>query len=134
MQKRLSVNNPSIELSSKITDALLQAESKALATTGNDGINVVPVSTVRVKDGKILLMNYFFKKTLENILAHPSIALTFWSGLEGYQIKGSVEYKESGPAFEEANQWINDNVADRVLLGLLMITPEKLFNISPGAN
>ncbi|HEY0979979.1 MAG TPA: pyridoxamine 5'-phosphate oxidase family protein [Candidatus Paceibacterota bacterium] len=134
MQKTFSVNNPSIELSSKITDALLQAESKALATIGNDGINVVPVSTVRVKDGKILLMNYFFKKTLENILNHPSIALTFWSGLEGYQIKGSVEYKENGPDFEEANQWINDNVADRVLLGLLIITPEKLFNISPGAN
>lgn len=123
-----------MEFSQKIIDALLHAEGKALATTGKHGINVVPVSTVRVEGGKILLMNYFFKKTLENILEQPKVALAFWSGLEGYQIKGSVEYIDSGTVFEEANKWITDNVADRTLLGLLVLTPEEVLNISPGAN
>lgn len=123
-----------MELSSKIADALLHAEGKALATTGKNGLNVVPVSTVRVEGGKILLMNYFFKKTLENILEQPQVALAFWSGLEGYQIKGFVEYIDSGSVFEEAKKWIMNNVADRVLLGLLILTPEEIYNISPGAN
>lgn len=123
-----------MEFSQKIIDALLCAEGKALATTGKYGINVVPVSTVRVEGGKILLMNYFFKKTLENILEQPRVALTFWSGLEGYQVKGSVAYVDSGSVFEEARNWILNNVADRTLLGLLVLTPEEVFNISPGAN
>ncbi len=123
-----------MELSSKIIDALLHAGGKALATSGKNGINVVPVSTVRVEGGKILLMNYFFKKTLENILEQPQVALAFWSGLEGYQVKGSIEYVDSGAVFEEAKKWIVDNVADRTLLGLLILTPEEVHNISPGAN
>ncbi len=123
-----------MEFSQKIIDALLHAEGKALATTGKHGINVVPVSTVRVEDGKILLMNYFFKKTLENIKEQPQVALTFWSGLEGYQIKGPVEYVDSGAVFEEARNWINNNVDDRTLLGLIVLTPEEIYNISPGAN
>lgn len=123
-----------MELSPKVIDALLHAEGKALATSGKHGINVVPVSTVRVEGGKILLMNYFFKKTLDNVLEQPRVALAFWSGLEGYQIKGSVEYVDSGSAFEEATQWIIANVADRTLLGLLILTPEETHNISPGAN
>lgn len=123
-----------MELSPKIIDALLHAGGKALATTGKNGINVVPVSTVRVEGGKILLMNYFFKKTLENILEQPQVALAFWSGLEGYQVKGSIEYVDSGAVFEEAKKWIADNIADRTLLGLLILTPEEVHNISPGAN
>lgn len=123
-----------MEFSSKIADALLHAEGKSLATTGTHGINVVPVSTVRIVNNKILLMNYFFKKTLDNILEQPRVALVFWSGLEGYQIKGFVEYVASGDVFEEAKQWITNNVADRTLLGLLTLTPEEIHNISPGAN
>lgn len=123
-----------MELTSKIIQAILEADSKALATTGRHGINVVPVSTVRVVGGKILLMNYFLHKTLENLLDEPKAALVYWKGLEGYQIKGSIEYVAGGEQFDEAKRWIEDNVADRTLLGLLVMTPEEAHNISPGAN
>jgi predicted pyridoxine 5'-phosphate oxidase superfamily flavin-nucleotide-binding protein len=123
-----------MELSPKVTQAILEADSKAIATTGKHGINVVPVSTVRVVGNKILLMNYFLHKTLENILEQPHVALACWKGLEGYQIKGTVEYIEEGEQFEEAKKWIEENVADRTLLGLLILTPEEVYNISPGAN
>ncbi len=123
-----------MELSSKIIDALLHAGGKALATSGKNGVNVVPVSTVRVENGKILLMNYFFKKTLENILEQPQVALAFWSGLEGYQVKGPIEYVDSGTVFEDAKKWITDNVADRTLLGLLILTPAEIHNVSPGGH
>ncbi len=123
-----------MELSPQVGTALLEAKSKALATMGKHGLNVVPVSTVRIVNNEILLMNYFMKKTIENILEQPRVALTFWSGLEGYQIKGSVEYQDNGDTFEEAKKWVNENVADRTLIGLLILTPEETHNVSPGAS
>ncbi|MBP6913845.1 MAG: hypothetical protein KBC00_04555 [Candidatus Levybacteria bacterium] len=123
-----------MEITPNVEDMILHAEGKALATYGKHGINVVPVSTVRIKDGKILLMNYFFKKTLDNIIDNKSISLSCWRGLEGYQIKGQVEYVDTGDQFEEARAWINNNVPNRILLGLLIILPIEIHNISPGAN
>ena len=123
-----------MELSPTIADALLHAESKALATTGHHGVNVVPVSTVRVEGGNILLMNYFLKKTLSNILDQPQVALAFWSKLEGYQIKGTVVYIDSGVRFEEAKQWVTENVSNRTLRGLLILTPEEVCSVSPSVS
>ena len=80
-----------MQLPQHIAEAILSAENKALATEGAHGINVVPVSTLRIVDGKIWLMNYFLGKTLENILMRPHVALACWKGLEGYQIKGAVQ-------------------------------------------
>lgn len=120
-----------MELPQKVADALLHADSKSLATTGKHGINVVPVSTIRIVDNKILLMNYFLKKTLENISEQPRVALVCWRGLEGYQIKGSVTYLESGSEFEEARAWVEHNVKNRVLHGLLILTPEEAYDVSP---
>lgn len=123
-----------MELPSKVVQTILQADSKALATSGKHGINVVPVSTVRVVGNKILLMNYFLHKTLENLLEEPWAAFACWKGLEGYQIKGTIEYIADGEQFEEAKRWIVENVANRTLLGLLIMTPQEVHNISPGEN
>jgi len=128
------VINKIMELPSHIADAILSAESKALATIGKHGLNVVPVSTVRVVDGQIWLMNYFFKKTRENIMEQPRAALVCWKGFEGYQIKGSVEYAESGDTFEKAKAWVTEHVPNRVLKGLFIIEPEETYRVSPSPN
>lgn len=120
-----------MKLSLEQIEQLLQSDSKALATSGKHGLNVVPVSTIRVVDGKILLMNYFLHKTLENILENPQIALSCWKGLKGCQVKGIVEYMDTGEVFEEARQWVQDNVSNRTLKGLMVITPESIYDVSP---
>jgi len=120
-----------MKLSPQIVDIILHADNKALATTGPHGINVVPVSTVRIVGDNILLMNYFLKKTLDNILEQPHIALVCWKGFDGYQIKGTVEYSESGDAFEEARTWVEKNLKNRVLKGLIILKPENIYDISP---
>jgi hypothetical protein len=49
-----------MKLSNTCEALVLQAEGKALATYGKElGINVVPVSSVKVVDGEIVLVNYF---------------------------------------------------------------------------
>ncbi len=122
-----------MELPQKVVDILLNADSKALATTGPEGLNVVPVSTITLVDDKIWLMNYFFKKTLANILAEPSVSLVGWKGFEGYQIQGRVEYCDKGATFEEARQWVKERLPDRVLKGLLIMTPQNVHDVSPTA-
>jgi len=120
-----------MKLSPQVIEGILQADSKAFATNGKNGINVVPVSTIRIVDDKILLMNYFLGKTLDNIAENPHVALSCWRGLKGYQIKGTVLYVADGDIFEEAKEWVEKNVLNRKLKGLLIITPENVYDVSP---
>lgn len=120
-------------LSPQHIDLILNAEGKALATTGTHGLNVVPVSTVRIVDGNIWLMNYFFKKTLENIKEQPRVSFVSWKGLDGVQVKGIVTYEESGETFEIAKSWVARNVPNRTVKGLLILTPEEIHSVAPAA-
>lgn len=122
-----------MELPQEVVEIFLDADSKALATTGPEGLNVVPVSSIAIVDGKIWLMNYFFRKTLTNILAEPSVSLVGWKGFQGYQVRGRVTYFDQGPTFEEARQWVKERLPDRTLRGLLVLTPQAVYNISPAA-
>ncbi len=119
------------KLSPQHIDLILNAEGKALATTGSYGLNVVPVSTIRVMDGNIWLMNYFFKKTLANIHQEPRASLVCWRGLDGVQIKGSTTYVEDGEWYADAHQWVKEHVPNRTLKGLLILKPEEIYSVAP---
>lgn len=121
-----------MQLPQHVVEALLNAEAKALATHGPNGLNVVPVSSVLFADGKIWLFNYFFKKTLSNILQEPEASLVFWSGLKGYQVKSTAMHYTTGFLFEEATRWVAKNHPTRVLKGLLILEPRELHDISVG--
>ena len=47
---------------------LLSADAKAFATYSEGNLNVIPVSTIKIVDGKILLVDYFMEKRKVNIL------------------------------------------------------------------
>lgn len=114
-------------------EMLLQAEGKALATTGSDGqAHVVPVSTVRVEDGKIILVNYFLGQTLVNLERNAQVALAFWKGLAGYQVKGVASYEVQGERFDLTAAWVKQILPDRVVKGIVVITPVQVFDISAG--
>lgn len=121
-------------MNTQIEQFVLHADSKALATTGPNGLNVVPVSSVKIVDGKIWLVNYFMDKTVENIKADSHVALVCWSGMSGYQIKGDVLYTEEGAEFEQAKEWIHSILPERVVKGLLIIIPTETFDIAPTKN
>jgi predicted pyridoxine 5'-phosphate oxidase superfamily flavin-nucleotide-binding protein len=114
-----------------IEEFILSAEAKALATYSNDNLNVVPVSSIKIIEGKIWLINYFMDKTLSNILENGSVALVCWRKMMGYQIKGVVSYVTSGQDFDEAVKWIKSILPDRVVKGLIIITPNEIHDISP---
>ncbi len=49
----------------------------------------------------------------------------------GYQIKGVVSYTTSGQDFDEAVKWIKSILPDRVVKGLIILTPNEIHDISP---
>lgn len=115
----------------KIQSIILAAEAKSLATYSNEqGINVVPVSTVTIRNGNIILMNYFMGKTFANLNQNPKAALACWKGFEGIQIKAEVQYQNSGDLFDEMKSWINEILPDRALYGILILSPIEIFDIS----
>jgi len=121
-----------MKLSQEVTDAITSADSKVLATNGPHGINVVPVSTVFIRDDQVWLVNYFFEKTAENIQKDARVAFTCWTGFEStYQLKGEVEYVTDGEDFEEIKEWAADEHPDRSVSALPKITPEEVFDVLP---
>ena len=109
---------------------LLNAEAKALATSTKNDVNVVPVSSVKVVENNIWLIDYFFDKTLKNIKENPNVALTFWIGLRGFQLKASTTYLTKGNDFEKATQWISEIHPNRIVKGLLILSLKEIFDIS----
>lgn len=120
-------------MESEWVEALLKAEGKALATySEEEGVSVVPVSSVRVIDGKVVMVNYFFGQTVRNIEENPDVALTFWSGLKGYRIKAMALHQIDGEVFNEVVRWIKETIPGRVVKGVLILTPVAVFDISAG--
>ncbi len=113
---------------------IVSADSKALATCAKGGLNVVPVSSIKVVGGKIWLINYFMDKTLANILENNNVALVCWKKMMGYQIKGLVSYETEGEDFNLAVDWIKAILPERVVKGLIILAPKEIYDISPTKN
>jgi predicted pyridoxine 5'-phosphate oxidase superfamily flavin-nucleotide-binding protein len=106
------------------------AEAKALATTGPNGINVVPVSVIVVTETEIHLFDFFMNKTAENIKVESAVALTAWTGLEGIQVKAIAEYVASGEVYEAAVTTMQEQFPERVLKGVVVLSPQAVYDIS----
>lgn len=119
-----------MKISASIQESVLNATSKALATNGQEGLNVVPVSVVHVTDNSIWLFDFFMDKTVKNISNHPQVALTCWGGLSGVQIKATASYITDGDDFVSAKNYILQEFPERVLKGLLILKPESYYDIS----
>lgn len=117
-----------------IEEFILHSDSKALASYGTKGINVVPVSSLKIVDGNIWLINYFMDKTLENILENKEVSLVCWSKMFGYQIKGIATHLQEGEKFEQAKIWIKEMLPERIVKGLIIIQPKEIFDIAPTKN
>ena len=96
----------------KMTERMMELFKKVptaiLATATEDGTpNAVPVRAKKIIDSEtILISNQFFNKTLANMKENPKVAITYWEGREGYQLKGSVAIETTGQRYEDTAKWI----------------------------
>ena len=121
-----------MSLSVKVSETLVTATAKALATTGEQGVNVIPVSMIKVNDDSIWLFDFFMKKTATNLATNTAVALAAWTNLVGIQVKASATYVTEGDDFDDAVTWVKTQNPDRVTKGLLILKPTAVSDISPG--
>jgi len=126
----------------KMTDRMKELFEKVptiiLATSTGDGTpNAVPVGSKKIIDDEtILISNQFFNKTLANLRANPRVAVTFWEGFEGYQLKGSIVIETSGQRFEETAKWIED-LGNKIGFpltskGAVILKINEIYAVAPG--
>ncbi|HMA84879.1 MAG TPA: pyridoxamine 5'-phosphate oxidase family protein [Desulfosalsimonadaceae bacterium] len=125
------MNDRMKELFEKVPAAIV-----ATATPDGDP-NAVPVGAKKIIDDEtILISDQFFKKTLANMKSNPRIAVSFWEGHEGYQLKGSITIETSGKRFEETAKWIEEmgNKAGFPLKskGAVILKIEEIYGLAPG--
>jgi hypothetical protein len=109
-----------------------------LSTSTPEGIpNAVPVGAKKIIDTQtILISDQFFNKTLANLKSNPQVAVTYWEGHEGYQLKGTVTIETSGQRYEETAQWIH-GLSAKVGFplkskGAVILRIEEIYGVSPG--
>jgi uncharacterized protein len=99
-----------------------------LATIGHDGLpNAIFATCVRVLDGEtVVVANNYFDKTLRNIIAGSRGSLLFITKeKKSFQIKGAIEYYESGPFFDYMKSW---NPPERPGHGAAVLRVEEVYS------
>lgn len=117
-----------------IEDIITNSSSTALATTGPNGLNVVPISVWKVSEGEIFLYDFFMKKSSENIKAESKVAFTCWKDFVGVQIKAEASYETTGADYDAAVLEMKERFPDRVLAGLIRLVPTEVYDVAPGAS
>ncbi|RJP36277.1 MAG: flavin-nucleotide-binding protein [Desulfobacteraceae bacterium] len=126
------------KMTQRMQELFKKVPTAILATATGDGApNAVPVGAKKIIDDEtILISDQFFNKTLANLKANPKVAISFWEGYEGYQIKGTATIETSGKRYEETAAWIEDmgNKAGMPLKskGAVIIKIDDIFGLAPG--
>ncbi len=126
------------QMTERMKELFDKVPAVVLTTATTDGTpNAVPVGAKRIIDDEtILLSNQFFNKTEANLKSNPKVAVTFWEGQEGYQLKGTVTVETSGPRYEETAKWIEE-LGNKIGFplkskGAVILKIDAIYGVSPG--
>lgn len=126
------------KMTQRMKDLFDKVPAVAVSTASVDGTpNTVPVGSKKIIDGEtILFSDQFFNKTLANMKANPKVAVTFWEGQEGYQLKGTVSIETTGQRYEDTARWIED-LGNKIGFplkskGAIILRIEEIYGVSPG--
>ena len=106
----------------------------ALATSGPEGLNVVPLSVAAVHNDEVLLYDFFMRKTRKNLQTNPQATLACWNGFSGLQIRAAAKYETDGELFQAAASEMAERFPERTLYGIIRLTPEAAYDLAPGAS
>ncbi len=126
------------QMTERMMELFDKVPTAVLSTATSDGCpNAVPVGAKKILDNEtILISDQFFNKTLANMQVNPQVAITYWEGHEGYQIKGRVNIETSGDRYEETAAWIDELSAKAGFplksKGAVIVAIEAIYGVSPG--
>ncbi|MCJ8501638.1 pyridoxamine 5'-phosphate oxidase family protein [Desulfatitalea alkaliphila] len=126
------------KMTERMQELFKKVPAAVLCTATNDGSpNGVPVGAKRLIDAEtVLISDQFLNKTLANMKSNPRVALTFWEGHEGYQLKGTVTIETTGPRFEETSRWIEERSTQSgnplKCKGVVILKIDEIYGVAPG--
>lgn len=126
------------QMTERMKEMFENVPTAVVATATSDGEpNAVPVGAKKIIDDEtILISDQFFNKTIANMKSNPRIAVSFWEGHEGYQLKGTITIETSGKRFEETAKWIEEmgNKAGFPLKskGAVILKIDEIYGLAPG--
>jgi predicted pyridoxine 5'-phosphate oxidase superfamily flavin-nucleotide-binding protein len=126
------------QMTQRIKELFDKVPAAILSTAAVDGTpNAIPVGAKKIIDDEtVLISDQYFNKTLANLEENTKVAITFWEGHEGYQLKGSATIETAGKRFEETAQWIEARSAKVGFplksKGAVIVHIEAIFAVSPG--
>ena len=125
-----------MKLQEQVLDIFVGEKCHQLATASPEGIpNVSSIACKYVRDDDaIVLIDNYWKKTMENVLTNPHVAVLIRRDKESYQIKGTGKYVAEGPEYEEARKWMKSQGDKYPAKGALIVTVEEVFNSASGAD
>ena len=116
------------KLTQRVCRAWENREEKLVFATVDRGgkPNVVWVSCVRlIDDERLLIVNNYFHKTLENILSGSTGSLLFITPeREAYQIKGTLSYHVDGDEYADMKKWLDPKFAG---IGAVILTVTEIY-------
>lgn len=126
------------QMSEKVQAMFMKSSIAVVATATANGIpNAVPIAMKKIVDAETLLVSdQFFHKTHDNLAENPRIAITFWEGNDGYQIKGSVTLQDSGELYAKTAEWVEE--AGKAIgaplksKGIAVVKVEEIYSVAPG--
>lgn len=125
-----------VKITDEMNDIAAKAEGFALATVIKDGApHVIPVGFGKIlSDDELLLVDVFMNKTLENMIANPKVAVSFWDydGLRGYEFKGNARTETSGKVFEESVKMVKSAFPQLDAKGAVIVKVDSIYVRSPG--
>jgi len=117
------------KLNQRVRNAWEKKEAKLVfATVDRSGNpNIVWVACVKIIDEeRILIVNNYFKKTLENILSGSTGSLLFIAPeREAYQIKGTLSYHTNDDIYDDMKGWLDPEYAG---VGAVVLTVTQVYH------
>jgi len=126
------------QMTERMMELFDKVPTAVLSTSTDDGNpNAVPVGAKKIIDSEtILISDQFFNKTLANMKTNPRVAVTFWEGHEGYQLKGTVTIETTGQRYEETARWIEEKSTKAGFplksKGAVIMKIEEIYGVAPG--
>lgn len=116
----------------KLTSEALHAwnnhnERMVLTTTSADNLpnSIWVICTKLINDEQFVIANNAMHKTLENVQSDSKGVLLFIAPeRESYQVKGKLEYYESGPIYDDMKSWLDPKFPGK---GALVLNIEEVY-------
>jgi uncharacterized protein len=110
----------------------------AFATANEEGIpNINMIGMKKIEDDEtVLLADNYFDKTLANLKENFDAAFLTSKAEENlwYQLKGTCQYLNEGPKYEEFKNWVKSQNETLPAKGLVIFKVKQIFNTTAGPN